>query len=247
MRSTQTYAAEITAPISSSSHGEWQAWRSKRAFLARASAPFEILETLRLKDGVPHNAVRHLMRMAKAAAHFDYPFDRELAVTTLARLAASRPNGVWRVRLLLDRSGRLHAHANPIPPSPQAILLQLALRPLEDAGSEFVRFKTTRREHYDCFAPSDPRVFDTILWNERGEITECTRGNLAFRLNGRWITPVASCGLLPGVEREVRLADGSLVEGVIQAADLHRAQGVAFINSLRGWIRANVVGLDSPC
>ena len=226
--------------IDSDAHGEWAEWRNKRAFLQRASAPFQLLETLRLNDGVPHNAVRHLMRMTRAAAHFGYAFDYELAVATLARLAASHPNGLRRIRLLLDRHGRLEAHADAMPPSPRALRLQLASRPFEEAGSEFVRFKTTRREHYDNFAPADPDVFDTILWNERGEITECTRGNLAFKLQGRWVTPAASCGLLPGIEREVRIADGSLEESLITKDDLHRVQEVAFVNSLRGWLQAQV-------
>ena len=226
--------------IDSDVHGEWAEWRNKRAFLQRASAPFQLLETLRLKDGVPHNATRHLMRMARAAAHFGYTFDHDLAVTTLARLAASHPHGLWRIRLLLNRQGRLEAHADAVPPSPQAIRLKLALRPFEEAASEFVRFKTTRREHYDDFAPADPDVFDTILWNERGEITECTRGNLAFKLKGRWVTPAAGCGLLPGIEREVRILDGSLEEDLITRDDLDRVQEVAFVNSLRGWLPAQI-------
>ena len=226
--------------IDSDFHGEWAEWRNKRAFLQRASAPFQLLETLRLKDGVAHNAIHHLMRMARSATHFGYAFDHELAVTTLTRLAVSRPYGVWRIRLLLDRQGRLQSHADVLPPSPQVLRLKLAPRPFEEAGSEFVRFKTTRREHYDDFAPADPDVFDTILWNERGEITECTRGNLAFKLKGRWVTPAANSGLLSGVERELRIADGSLAEGLITRDDLDRVQEVAFINSLRGWLHARI-------
>jgi para-aminobenzoate synthetase/4-amino-4-deoxychorismate lyase len=112
---------------------------------------------------------------------------------------------------------------------------------LEEAHGEFVRFKTTRRAHYDAFTPSDPAVFDTILFNSQGEVTECTRGNIAFLLDGQWVTPPLSCGMLPGVGREVLLAQGHLKEQVVRAEQLPQVQGMAFINSLRGWLDAKLV------
>ena len=50
--------------------GEWQEWQNKRMFLERASQPFELLETLALRDGVLQHLPLHLERMADAAAHF---------------------------------------------------------------------------------------------------------------------------------------------------------------------------------
>jgi para-aminobenzoate synthetase/4-amino-4-deoxychorismate lyase len=84
-------------------------------------------------------------------------------------------------------------------------------------------------------------VFDTLLWNERGELTEFTRGNLALRMAGRWLTPALKCGLLPGVERARLLRVGEIVEATLTRDDVARAEGVAFFNSLRGWLEAVVV------
>ncbi|MBS0344133.1 MAG: aminodeoxychorismate synthase component I, partial [Proteobacteria bacterium] len=226
--------------------GEWAEWRNKRAFLMRASAPFQILETLRLRDGTFHNIDLHLARMAGAAVHFGYRFDLAQGEGGLRRVGESHASGAWRVRLLLDAAGSFEAQAFALPASPQRAALQLASRPIEEADSEFVRFKTTRRDHYEAFAPTDPQAFfDTLLWNERGEITECTRGNVAFLIDGRWETPAASCGLLPGIERSRLLLEGRLCEAVIRREDLGQARAVAFINSLRGWIDATVA-LDAP-
>jgi para-aminobenzoate synthetase/4-amino-4-deoxychorismate lyase len=102
-----------------------------------------------------------------------------------------------------------------------------------------VRFKTTRRAHYDAFTPTDPQVFDTILWNANGELTECTRGNITLQLDGQWVTPPLACGLLAGVGRAVLLRQGVLVERVVRVEDLQRAQGVMFLNSLRGCLIAH--------
>lgn len=220
--------------------GEWQEWRHKQAFVQRASSPFAVLETLALVEGTLRDADAHLDRMAQAARHFGVPWDAKHIALVLNAVAHSHPQGVRRVRLLLDAQGLATAEAYVLEASPPRVFLQLATRPLEQADSEFVRFKTTRRAHYDAFAPSDAKVFDTLLWNSEGEITECTRGNIALLLDGRWVTPALQCGLLGGIGRANALRSGRLVEAVVCVADLPRVQALAFVNSLRGWIDAEL-------
>ncbi|MEA3393243.1 MAG: aminodeoxychorismate synthase component I [Pseudomonadota bacterium] len=221
--------------------GEWQEWRNKQAFLARASQPFELLETLRLEDGVLRDAARHLARMARAARHFGYPFPITVLDQALAQQAQTHPQGVWRVRLLLNAGGKVTAQAFAMETTPSRVRLRLAPSAFDAAHGEFVRFKTTQRAHYDAVAPVDPGVFDTLLWNAQGELTECTRCNIAVRLEGRWRTPPLACGLLDGVARTRYLEEGRIEEGVVRVEDLPRAQGLAVFNSLRGWIEAELV------
>ena len=220
--------------------GEWQEWRHKRAFLDRASEPFELLETLALADGVLRNQAEHLARLQRAARHFAYPFDEAALRASLADLVAAHPQGLWRVRLLLDAQGRTQAQAFAMEASPAQVTLTLAPQPFEAAHSEFVRYKTSRRAHYDAAAPTQPGVFDAILWNEQGELTECTRGNLALQIDGQWLTPALISGLLDGVGREIALREGRVREAVLRVEDLRRATGLAFLNSLRGWIPAQL-------
>jgi len=219
---------------------EWQEWRHKRAFLERASTPFDILETLALEEGELRHLDEHLARMADSGAHFGHPWDAAQVHACLQDLVAAHSQGLWRVRLLLAANGKLSAQAYAMEPSPPQVRLQLAERPLDAAHSEFVRFKTTRRAHYDAFTPSEPSVFDSVLWNAQGEITECTRGNIAMRVDGRWVTPPLACGLLPGVGRAVALREGRLAEQVVRVDELANVQAWAFVNSLRGWIDATL-------
>ncbi|BDT69500.1 isochorismate synthase MenF [Comamonadaceae bacterium OS-1] len=218
--------------------GEWQEWAAKQAFVQRASAPFALLETLAMVDGSLRHREAHLARMQAAAAHFGTPWNLEHVHQTLQAIA--RPQGAWRVRLLLDAQGQATAEAYPLEASPERVRLQLADRPLLEAHSEFVRFKTTRRAHYDAFTPTQPGVFDTLLWNTAGEITECTRGNIALRLDGRWVTPPLACGLLGGIGRANALQAGRLEEAVVRVADLPQVEALAFVNSLRGWLAADL-------
>lgn len=226
---------------------EWQEWQHKRGFLVRASEPFKLLETLRLENGVFIHLIAHLTRMESAAKHFGYVFDANRVMQALNPLAAdTQRNPVakqlsWRVRLLMDASGQPEVEKYALN-SPQApVALALSAIPFEAAHSEFTRFKTTRRAHYETFTPTDPAVFDTLLFNTAGEITECTRGNIAVLLDGRWVTPPLHCGLLGGIGRALYLNEGRLVEAVVRVQDLPRVQAFAFVNSLRGWLDARLV------
>ena len=223
---------------------EWQEWRAKRKFLERASQPFDLLETLALEGGQLRHVDQHLARLAETARHFGYMWDVAHVQSCLHDLALAHPHGLWRVRLLIGVRGQARAQAFAMDASLGQVRLQLADRPMMDAHGEFVRFKTTHRAHYDAFTPTvsgASGVFDTVLWNEKGEITECTRGNVAMLIDGRWVTPPLVCGLLPGIGRALALQDGRLIEAVVRVDDLPRVQGWAFLNSLRGWIGAEMV------
>jgi len=238
----------ITADATASA--EWQEWQHKRNFLERASQPFNLLETLRLQDGEFINLGAHLARLARSADHFSYPFNEarcRLALQTLlpshgrSRPATQATHTSWRVRLLLDAQGGVFAEKFELQVTPAPVLIALAATPFEAFRSEFTRFKTTHRAPYEAFAPTDPRVFDTLLYNPQGQLTECTRGNIALLLDGQWITPPLHCGLLGGVGRELYLKQGRMTEAVVRVDDLPRVQALAFVNSLRGWIDAKLV------
>ena len=239
---------------------EWEECQQKQAFVRRASRPFSVLETLALQNGVWQNRAAHMARMAAAAKHFGFPWraaDVEAAldaavaqsVTEDGTPEASGQAANWRAtrslrgRCLLHRNGSVQVTYSAQPPSPERALLALAEKPFlpatDPAERDFVQFKTTWREHYDAFAPSDPAVFDTVLWNSHGQLTECTRGNLAVQIDGEWLTPPLACGLLGGVGRQLALAEGRLREAIIPLDDLPRVQALAFLNSLRGWIQAD--------
>lgn len=220
--------------------GEWQEWRHKRAFLDRASQPFELLETLRLHEGRLQEAERHLARMVRAAQHFGFVCVPSALQAALGQEADRHPQGLRRVRLLLAADGAVRAESYTMDATPARVRVQLAPQPL-DAPDDFVRHKTTRRAHYEALAPRDPAVFDTLLWNALGELTEGTRCNVAVKLGGRWLTPALACGLLDGVARAVYLEQGRIEEAVIPVTALQDAEGLAVFNSLRGWIAAELV------
>ena len=230
----------ITA--SANADDEWQEWKHKRAFIERALPPLQVLETLALKDGQLLHRDRHLARMRVSAAHFGFAWPEAVIEESLQRLLDAHSTGQWRVRLLLGEEGPFEAQAFAFATTEQPVTLALATRAFKAAHSEFVSHKTTRRGHYAAFEPAaNSGVFDVILWNEAGEITECTRGNIALQWDdGSWLTPPLSCGLLPGVGRALAIESGQLREAVVHVSELHRVRAWAFVNSLRGWLNARL-------
>ena len=227
----------ITA--SANAADEWQEWKHKRAFIDRALPPLQVLETLALEQGRFRHLDKHLARMRASAAHFHFDWPEVQIEQSLNALRDAHAEGTWRVRLLLGENGAFEAQAFAFGATQQPVKLSLADRAFTTAHSDFVRHKTTRRAHYAAFEPSiDSGIFDVILWNETGEITECTRGNIAMQMedDGRWITPPLSCGLLPGVGRALAIESGRVQEEVLHVRDVSKVCTWAFINSLRGWL-----------
>lgn len=205
---------------------------------------FEILETLALKDGRWQNWSLHWARLQITAQHFRYPLMQMSLECDMERMARQTHSmGDWRVRLALSVTGEVQITAEPLPPSVQPVSLQLAHQPIANAvaHSDVVRFKTSVRQHYDAFKPQSAGIFDIVLFNEDGQITEGTRGNIAVQLDGRWVTPPLQCGLLPGVGRALALSQGRLTEQVVTLQEANHASGWAFINSLRGWLDARLI------
>jgi para-aminobenzoate synthetase/4-amino-4-deoxychorismate lyase len=217
---------------------EWIELAHKSRLLERSTQAFDLLETIRLEDGNYWLLELHLARMAQSANYFGYRWDALEVTAALQALAQNHSAGCWRVRLCTSRSGAISLAAFALEVTPEPVLFKINLDALDTRSSnaEFVQHKTTRRQHYDQRLLPD--CFDTLLLNERGEFTEFTRGCLALRINGEWLTPALQSGLLPSTYRTFLIAEKRISQAVLTPADLERADGVAFFNSVRGWLAA---------
>jgi para-aminobenzoate synthetase/4-amino-4-deoxychorismate lyase len=215
---------------------EYAEVQTKSRFLSQAAGGFELLETLLLADGHYALLERHLGRLAASARFFEFRAP-DAARTALHAHALRHTQGRFRVRLLYAIDGRVRLDSTPIDTedsAPRAI--RLATEPISRA-EPFLYHKTTRRSVYDAHLSQGGRsAFDVLLWNEAGELTEFTRGNLVLDIDGARLTPPVSSGLLDGTLRRELLDTGVIREEVLTRADLNRATALWFINSVRGWI-----------
>ena len=214
---------------------------AKTAVLAHDVTEHRLLETLAFVpgEGLRH-LDRHLARMADSADWAGFGLDRAV-VTDAVRRAVARRIEPGRVRILLGRDGDLDVELQSMPPvSFQPVRLVLDDEPV-DAADPWLQHKSTRRDVYVTRALRHPEADDVVLVNQHGELTETTTANLALRIGGRWWTPPTTSGCLPGVERARLLELGRLHERVLHVHDLHDADQVAVLNSLRGWREARLL------
>ena len=203
-----------------------------------------LLETMRHEPGAGvRNLERHLRRLTDSAAGLGFACDEPLIRARLADLDASRAGGPLRVRLLLARDGTVTLEHTPLVNSPGPVRLAVDSRAAAPPD-EWCRHKSTRRERYEAAAARRPDADDVVLVDADGNLIETTIANLAVELDGRWWTPPAGSGCLPGVERARLLDEGVLAERALTVADLRQARGLAVVSSLRGWRSA--VLLDTP-
>jgi len=201
---------------------------------------FELLETVRVEDGVWRHLARHLDRMAASAAYFGFLWDRA-AVEAAVTEAETARDGVQRGRIRLLPSGEVEVEVLPLVPFAMPRRIALAREPV-DANDVFLCHKTTRREAYTRAQATRPDVDDVVLCNTRGEITETTIANVVVEIDGQRWTPARTSGLLNGIARSLLLESGHVREGVLTLADLRSASRIWLASALRGELEAILVG-----
>ncbi|KVN61544.1 aminodeoxychorismate synthase component I [Burkholderia stagnalis] len=220
----------------------------KARFLTDADPGFQLFETTcaTRAEGIRH-LDRHVARLQRSADAFGFRFDADALRGAIdARCAALDGDGPYRMKLALAKDGALEivaAPLKPLPDGPAGVLLAAdhGFAPTH-ADDALLQHKTTRRADYDRAwqAAEALGCFDMLFVNERGEVTEGGRSNLFVKLDGQWVTPPLSCGVLPGVMRGVLLDDASFgaTERVVTRDDLARAQALLLTNALRGAVDA---------
>jgi para-aminobenzoate synthetase/4-amino-4-deoxychorismate lyase len=213
---------------------------AKARVLTVRRPPFELLETMRRDPGEPIRRLgEHRRRLERSAAYFGFRLDREELSSVLGASGAGVDHPA-RIRLRLSRAGALDVAVTRLDPTASHPVRVAVDEPSVDPTDPLLFHKTTLRGRYDAARARHPDADDVLLVNVRGEVTEASSSNVVVRLDGRWWTPPLDCGLLPGTEREALLADGTLGERVLSVDDVRRADGIATVNSVRGWLDATL-------
>lgn len=220
----------------------------KARFLTDADPGFQLFETTAATrtDGIRH-LDRHLARLQRSADAFGFRFDADALRREIdARCAALDGDGAYRMKLALAKDGTIEIAAAPLkalPAGPVGVLLASAhgFAPTR-TDDPLLLHKTTRRTEYDRAWQAAEALggFDMLFVNERGEVTEGGRSNVFVKLDGVWVTPPLSCGVLPGVMRGVLLDDPAFgaMERVVTLDGVARAQALLLTNALRGALEA---------
>ena len=239
-RDTRTIEYGVGGGITwdSAASAEYDEIRAKSAIVTSVAPSFDLLETMRLTGKGYARRERHLARLADSARYFGIPLEMREVEHALDAHARDTQSSEFprRVRLLVARDGTPRVEDRALPADALSGAPQrMALATLPVASSDpFLFHKTTHRAVYDRHRAEHPDAFDVLLWNENGELTEFTIGNLVLRLDGVDWTPPRECGLLAGTYRAELLERGEIRERRLHIDDLERAEGIWLVNSLRG-------------
>lgn len=220
----------------SDAESEFSEIHAKSAILEKATK-FSLIECLRLENGALSRIDFHLKRLQASANFFGVPFDGEKIGELWRETARNNPAGTYKLRFLLHPNGTHLLELTEISTQNQQITAQLAKSPVS-TDDLFLYHKTTNRSVYEDMKSTETE--ETLLWNERGELTEFTTGNIVLGIKGCFFTPLVSSGLLPGTMRADLLAKNKISEKTLMKKDLFEADFVWLINSVRGFVEVEI-------
>jgi para-aminobenzoate synthetase / 4-amino-4-deoxychorismate lyase len=225
----------------SNSMDEYAEAMLKARVLVEQSPSFSLLETLLW---TPEEGFflyeKHIGRMMDSAKYFDISITAGKLEECLRQIS-SEFRTPQRVRLLLDQSGKLNFEIEPfdMAQNNQTLNVCLAKEPV-NTSNVFLFHKTTRREVYESARKGCEKYDDVLLYNETGELTEFTIGNLVVELNDQLLTPPISGGVLAGTFRAYLVETGQVLERTITNDQLNKCTKIFRVNSIRKWQRVHI-------
>lgn len=215
---------------------EFSEIHAKSAILEKTTK-FSLIECLRIENGELFRTEYHLKRLQTSADFFGIPFNREETEKLWTKTAQKNTTDTYKMRFLLHPDGAHDLELTRIDTKNKRITAQLADKPVP-SNDLFLYHKTTHRKVYENL--KNTQTEETLLWNERGELTEFINGNIVLGINGCFFTPPVTSGLLSGTMRAELLAKNKISEKTLAKKDLLEADYVWLINSVRGFIEVEI-------
>ena len=225
-----------------------------------------VFSTIRVRDGVLFAWERHWARMERDAARMRVPFpvgapwleerlyrliEANRAVNATLRVVIARNRGgMWEGPAASERAFETVAFTAPLNNWGETAKLGMVLEG-RHAASEFAGTKyLSWAENLTRYERAHEQGFDeVVLFNERGEVAECTSANVFIVKGESVFTPPLACGCLPGVTRallleEIRVPGVSVSEKVLLKSDLESADEMFITSTTRELMPvASVAGL----
>jgi para-aminobenzoate synthetase/4-amino-4-deoxychorismate lyase len=194
----------------------------------------DLVETMRYAPGKGIALLpRHIERLAGSAAYWGIEFDPGLVGEALSAVEGA---GEMRVRLVLSGDGGIELNSEPMPVWDEPVTLTISNVRVDHTNPLWFH-KTADRSRY----PDSGDDSEALMVNLDGEVTETNRSNVMAHLDGMWVTPPLSSGLLPGIARDLALSQRGVVERVLTIDDLRRSDELAVTNAVRGWRKATLI------
>jgi len=192
-----------------------------------------VFETIKTVNGQPWALSRHMRRALNAARRSDQPFpNEELIRSAVAQTILANPFLMGRLRLLFDANGSFRVtHQEYLEVESAA---NLGVYQLTEVISGRVEKRYPYQKNLEILADAKRAGFDDyILVNPDGFLTETAIANLIFKIDGQWLTPPLSDGVLPGVMRALLVEKNGIIVRPIRANQLDEIEAGFVVSSLK--------------
>jgi len=189
-----------------------------------------IFETIKTINGEPIALGRHMRRALESALELGISLpSEELIRSEILRVINENPHAVGRLRLSCGQN-LFHlshdAYTEQSEPARLNFYSQTVIGAVHKLFPYDFRFALIE-------AANDEGYHDSILFNEKNEITETAVANLVFLISGEWVTPPISCGILPGVVRAISIENCGVKVRPIHISEIPEVESGFMLSSLR--------------
>jgi branched-subunit amino acid aminotransferase/4-amino-4-deoxychorismate lyase len=189
-----------------------------------------IFETVKTIDGKLIALNRHMRRAIDSALELGITMPSEDEIREeIKKVLHERPNPVGRLRLCFAHNLFTVLH-DPYIDKPEPMRLNFFSETVNGAihkqfpyDNRFAILEAAQLEGFD----------DSILFNGKNEITETAVANVSFLIDGLWVTPPITAGLLPGVMRAIAVENCGVKVRPIHISEIPEVKSALVLSSLR--------------
>jgi len=189
-----------------------------------------IFETIKTVKGAPIALGRHMRRALESAMELGISMPAEESIRTeIIRVIAENPHEIGRLRLCFGQNLFHLSHDSYLEQTEPARLnfySQTVIGAIHKLFPYDYRFSLIE-------GANDEGYHDSVLFNEKNEITETAVANLVFLISGEWVTPPISSGLLPGVVRAIAIENCGVKVRPIHVSEIPEVESGFMLSSLR--------------
>ena len=189
-----------------------------------------IFETIKTVEGAPIALGRHMRRALESALALEISIpDEDFVRTEMVRVLSQNPHPFGRLRICFGQN-LFHiphdAYVEQTEPATVNFYSQTVIGSIHKTFPYDDRFALIK-------AANDEGFHESILFNDKNEITETATANLAMLLSGEWVTPPISAGILPGVVRAIAIEECEVKVRNIHVSEIPEVESAFLLSSLR--------------
>jgi len=193
----------------------------------------QLVESLKLKDGILQNLEYHQTRMNRSMDEL-FPDATGVSLEAIISIPANCTSGVFKVRVLYGSS------VEKIEIEPYHFRAIQSLKVIHHESIEYHLKYTDRQILQELFAQRENS--DDIIIIKDGFVTDSFAANLLFFDGEKWFT--STTPLLKGTKRQLLIDHGIIFEKEIREEDIRSYQKVGLINALIDFEEMPVIAVE---